>query len=103
MSNVDEKGPEESGRGEGGPICCASELHFLFAGISASGLRVFGASSSSPWQIEVLWLTAPPDSTEGGFLLPTRGRLDASQPRDAKALLTFQLSLEAWRVPVPEC
>lgn len=40
---------------------------------------------------------------EGGFLLPTRGRLDASQPRDAKALLTFQLSLEAWRVPVPEC
>lgn len=77
-SNVaEEKRPEGSGWGEGGPIWGTSEPHFLFAGISASGSGVSAACSSSRWLFAVLSVTAAPDSSRGAFLRPTRGSLGA--------------------------
>lgn len=74
------KRSEKSGWGEGGPSWGTSQLHFLFAGISASGPRVSVASGSSPWLLAVLSVTAPPDSARDGFFLPTGGSLDAEAP-----------------------
>lgn len=74
-----------------------AHLHFLFAGISASGARVFAASGSSPWLLAVLSVTAPPDSARDGFLLPTGGSLDAEAP------LTVRLSPGSQRDPASGC